>query len=130
MTRAATDDNEDYLLMIARHGTASHMEQLVREYQTVAPRVVPHATPKADVSPQQARKLMTFQDDDGMWVIHAIIANAQEQEVEAATEASKNVSAETLLEKTPAESTFDKKRVDALTIMAEHYLATAVDGLL
>ena len=27
MTRVATDDNEDFLLMIAQHGTASHMEQ-------------------------------------------------------------------------------------------------------
>jgi len=33
MTRVATTDNEDYLLMIAHHGTAYHMETLVRKYR-------------------------------------------------------------------------------------------------
>jgi hypothetical protein len=33
MTRVATADNEDYLLMIAHHGTAYHMETLVRKYR-------------------------------------------------------------------------------------------------
>ena len=31
MTRVATPQNEDYLLMIASHGTASHVERLVHE---------------------------------------------------------------------------------------------------
>ncbi len=35
MTRVATAKNEDYLLMIARHGTASHVERLVRNYRKV-----------------------------------------------------------------------------------------------
>ncbi len=35
MTRVATVDNEDYLLMIAKHGTAYHMETLVRKYRRV-----------------------------------------------------------------------------------------------
>jgi len=29
MTRVATRENEDYLLQIARHGTAAHVERLV-----------------------------------------------------------------------------------------------------
>ena len=33
MTRIANADNEDYLLTIARHGTAWHVEQLVRKYR-------------------------------------------------------------------------------------------------
>jgi hypothetical protein len=33
MTRVATPDNEDYLLQIARHGTAYHVETLVRKYR-------------------------------------------------------------------------------------------------
>jgi hypothetical protein len=33
MTRVATPGNEDYLLMIARHGTAHHVETLVRGYR-------------------------------------------------------------------------------------------------
>ena len=35
MTRVATPETERYLLMIARHGTAAHMERLVRHYRRV-----------------------------------------------------------------------------------------------
>ena len=35
MTRVATAENEDFLLMIARHGTAMHVEQTVRAYRRV-----------------------------------------------------------------------------------------------
>ena len=35
MTRVATPENEDYLLTIARYGTASHMEKVVGKYQSV-----------------------------------------------------------------------------------------------
>ena len=35
LTRVATADNEDYLLMIARYGTAYHVETLVRRYRRV-----------------------------------------------------------------------------------------------
>ena len=33
MTRVADADNEDYLLMIAHHGTAYHVEKLVQKYR-------------------------------------------------------------------------------------------------
>jgi hypothetical protein len=35
MTRVATPENEDYLLQIARHGTAAHVERLVCNYRKV-----------------------------------------------------------------------------------------------
>jgi hypothetical protein len=35
MTRVATIENEDYLMDIARHGTAAHVERLVRQYRKV-----------------------------------------------------------------------------------------------
>ena len=35
MTRVATPENQDYLLQIARHGTASHVERLVGKYRRV-----------------------------------------------------------------------------------------------
>jgi hypothetical protein len=34
ITRVATAASEDYLLMIAEHGTASHVERLVRSYRS------------------------------------------------------------------------------------------------
>ena len=35
ITRVATVENEDYLLQIARHGTAAHVERLVRNFRKV-----------------------------------------------------------------------------------------------
>ncbi len=67
MTRVATPENEDFLLGIAQHGTASHVEQVVAKYKKVA---CPNED-KAEVDREQARKLVYYQDDDGMWVIHA-----------------------------------------------------------
>ena len=34
MTRVAIPENEDYLLMLARHGTAKHLESLVSAYRS------------------------------------------------------------------------------------------------
>jgi hypothetical protein len=36
MTRAATDINESYLLMIAEYGTTQQMETLVKSFRTVS----------------------------------------------------------------------------------------------
>ena len=35
MTRVGTPENEDYLMMIAKHGTAAHVDRLVRLYRQV-----------------------------------------------------------------------------------------------
>ena len=35
MTRVATPENEDFLLMVARYGTASHVEKVVGKYKSV-----------------------------------------------------------------------------------------------
>ena len=67
MTRVATPENEDYLLMIAQHGTASHMEQVVAKYR----KVQRTCADSAEREQRDARKLLYYQDDDGMWVIHA-----------------------------------------------------------
>jgi len=67
MTRVATAENEDYLLMIARHGTASHIEKLVRKYRSVQAK----SGGDQEAEQAQARQLSYYQDDDGMWVIHA-----------------------------------------------------------
>ena len=67
MTRVATPENEDTLLMIARHGTAMHVEQTVRAYRQVQ-RI--EETEKANGA-HQARHLDWYYDDDGMLVIQA-----------------------------------------------------------
>ena len=61
MTRAATPENETQLLNIARHGTAAHMERLVRVYRRCRKR--------ADESPAEAamrreERFYCFAEDD------------------------------------------------------------------
>jgi hypothetical protein len=53
--------------MIARHGTASHVEKVVARYKSVQ-------TTDEDAQEREQeneRKLIYYQDQDDMWVIHA-----------------------------------------------------------
>lgn len=123
MTRVATDDNEDYLLMIARHGTAQHMELLLRKYQQVEK----CQQIDSELDQYDAREVVYYQDENGMWIIHAKLpAEAGAVFVKAidAVMEQKNVPAGTSVENVPAE-TFPQRRADALEALAEHYIATA-----
>jgi hypothetical protein len=152
MTRAATPDNEEFLLRIAKHGTASHVEKLVRGYERV------EKLSRDDHSKAQtdSRKFSWHTDDDGMLVFKgrlapeegAVFVEAmdavmhqmneeafQRERAEKICEHSSeaiDVSAETPNtenNKAPEEPyTFPQKRADALVRVAEHYLATAKDG--
>ncbi|MEX2334483.1 MAG: DUF222 domain-containing protein, partial [Pseudohongiella sp.] len=72
MTRSATPHNESYLLNIARHGTAHHMEMLVRKYQRTQ-RLEQSQAKNTDGDAAAAqfagRELHWHYDDDGMLVI-------------------------------------------------------------
>ena len=135
MTRSATLENEDFLLLIARHGTASHVEQVVRKYRSVKS----VDEDDAEIEQHQDRELVYYQDEDGSWVIHArlpaeagsIVVKAieavatseqeeqQEQDVPAGTETF--LDAEDTIE---PRKTFRQARADAIVSMAEHFLAT------
>ena len=67
MTRAATPENEDYLLMIARYGTASHVEKVVGKYR----KVTCAEDDRPEIDQALARKLVYYQEEDGSWIIHA-----------------------------------------------------------
>jgi hypothetical protein len=144
MTRVATSENEDFLLMIAQHGTASHMEQVVSKYQGVQRNMAREAElNQAEADQRDRRELVSYQDSDGMWVIHArlpaeegslvvkaieAVANpvqAETREQQLTLQKNKNVSAETFSEVEERSSeTFRQSRADALVAMAEHFLAT------
>jgi len=118
MTRSATPKNEHYLLDIARYGTASHVEKLVRKHQSVVRREAEEQ--------EKSREFTYYFDDDGMLVFRgklrpedgAVFIQAMQAMMEEITE---NVSAETSL---PDEKqTWPAKRADALLHLAEHYLA-------
>jgi hypothetical protein len=65
MTRVATPENEDYLLMIARHGTAAHVERLVRQYRKQK-RI---EALERDNERHALRELNWYFDDDGSFVM-------------------------------------------------------------
>ncbi|HQY71839.1 MAG TPA: DUF222 domain-containing protein, partial [Pseudomonadales bacterium] len=141
ITRVATPESEDYLLMIARHGTAAHIEKLVRTYRRID-RL--HEAARANRHHAQ-RALHWRYDDDGSMlitvrlpaeqgalVLKAITAAAESARAErdgADREpvTAENVSAET---SAPSSNSFDNaespaaaRRADALCHMAEQFLA-------
>jgi hypothetical protein len=61
ITRIGNSENEDYLLMIAEHGTAQHVEKLVRAYRRCQ-----DAEELSREARQQLSRCVTFRyDDDG-----------------------------------------------------------------
>ena len=104
MTRAATPENEAQLLNIARHGTAEHMERLVRVYR--------RARKQAEISPgeterRRAERFYCFDEDEettvfggrvsaeqGRLLMKALDAMVAEMEADERA-AAENVSAET-----------------------------------
>lgn len=70
MSRIATPENEDYLLMIADHGTASHVERVVRGYR----RLGRDEALEREQLRHAERQLKWFIDDDGCYVVHAKLA--------------------------------------------------------
>jgi len=110
MTRVATPENEDYLLMIARHGTASHMERLVRSYRRVG---------RLEAREQLSqRELSCYIDEDGSWVIRGRLTPEQGERLLLALDAA--------VEEIPRddEQTIAMRRADALEGLAESYLNT------
>jgi len=67
MTRIADEKNEDYLLMIAEHGTAHHVEKLVSKYRT-AKRL---QDPEIAKEQYNNREVTHYYDHDGCLVIKA-----------------------------------------------------------
>jgi len=152
MTRCATPENEEFLLMIAQHGTAQHVETLVRKHQ-YAQRL---NAPQQDQAQYEAREFKWYTDEDGMLVFKGRltpedgatflkameawfdVVNRNDNEnqlknVSAETSAGEepetlqNVSAETSIPEFP-EPNFAQKRADALVLMAEHALNGLEEG--
>lgn len=149
MTRVATPENQDYLLQIARHGTASHVAQLVAKYRRVQ-RIAENQRANAL---HDNRYLRFRHDEDGALIIEARLPPAtgelvlkalgaagealyaRRKKAEAATETESNVSAETSQARAlydppgiaggdaDANDSYAARRADALVMMAESLLA-------
>ena len=122
ITRIADERNEDYLLMIAKHGTAHHVEKLVSKYRRAK-----HLRDAQRANEQRNnRQLNYFYDADGCLVIKgrfpadqgALIVKALEMAMEKDFARGKDVTAETSDEPEPVPA----RRADALAEIAETYM--------
>jgi len=128
MSRVATPETEEYLLMIARHGTASHVEKLVSQFRKVK-RI---EAMEAEEQRHDLRELDWHVDDDGSYVFKARLTPEQGERVVKAIESAmdeefeerKNVSAETSDRPAidPASDPVAQRRADALARVAEGFL--------
>ncbi len=125
MTRVADSSNEDYLLMIAEHGTAHHVERLVSKYRTA--RRLQEAE-DADAL-HQSRELTHHYDHDGCLVIKARMPADQGALIVKALEmAMDQLGSDAPEEDVTAETSEAKRepiaarRADALTQVAETYM--------
>jgi hypothetical protein len=109
MTRVATPENEDFLLHIARHGTAYHVETLVRKYRRLQTQREVDTANAVHIR----RELTYYWDEDGALVFHgrlsaeqgAMILKALEMQMARQFQAlreAQDVSAETSKSRNPA----------------------------
>ncbi len=128
MTRVATQKNEDYLLGIARHGTAAHVERLVRNYRKVK-RI---EALELDNERHAIRQLDWYFDDDDSLVLKGrfspeqgmLIKKVLELIVDEDFKEQQDVSAEMPVDELkPRSEPISQRRADALVRMAESYLS-------
>ena len=125
MTRVADETNEDYLLMIATHGTAHHVERLIAQYR--------RAKKLQDVEfaneLYSRREVTYYYDHDGCLVMKARIPADQGELIVKALEmamdaefvgAAESVGAALAANEDP--EPIAARRADALTQIAETYM--------
>src|SRR5688572_26847024 len=129
LTRVATPANEDYLLNIALHGTASHVESVVRGYR----RALDAEELSREAIQQRDQSLLYYTDSDGSLIIRgrvpAEIGALFVRALEAAEDSlpiPKDVPAGTSLDD---RHHLRKRRVEALATLAESFLATGPKDL-
>ncbi|MDH3275660.1 MAG: HNH endonuclease [Gammaproteobacteria bacterium] len=116
MTRIADETNEDYLLMIAKHGTAHHVEKLVSKYRT-AKRVQDASTANEQY---RDRELSHYYDLDGCLVIKARFSAEQGALIVKALEMAMDKDFSTV--ETSEPGPIAARRADALADIAETYM--------
>jgi hypothetical protein len=132
MTRIATPDNEAALLNIAEHGTAAHVEKLVRKYCWV------ERLEDARRSNDQhvARYLRFSYDEDGSMLVNArlpaevgaLVRKAVEVAVALAEKDAARASAEASeQEPSTVNDGYGAKRADALHALASTFLSRQLD---
>lgn len=134
ITRIADETNEDYLLMIAEHGTAHHVEKLVSKFRTAK------RLQDAEIANEQynKREVTHYYDHDGCLVIKARLPAEQGALIVKALEMAMDVSfvggghagdvtaVDVPLGQTPEQddehTPIAARRADALAEIAETYM--------
>ena len=127
ITRVATPESEDYLLMISRHGTAHHVESLVRGYR----RSVKLSEPESAEQQFNERSFDYHWNDDGSLVfkgrlpaeVGALLTKAIESSIDHAEKDITAVTSESPRHCDRSE-TISQRRADAIAEIAESYLAS------
>jgi len=128
LTRVATPRNEERLLQLAYHATASQVERVARAWR----RCDRLEEAREDRKHHLTRSVSTYVDEDGMVVLRARLTPEQGAVVQRALEAA----AEQLYQKSkdaaPADSlveevSFAQRRADALALIAECALQSNLD---
>jgi len=115
ITRVADETNENYLLMVATHGTAHHVERLIVQYRRA--KKLQDAEFVNDL--HMKREVTCYYDHDGCLVMKARIpADQGELIVKALEMAMDDIPAEITEEPEPIAA----RRADALCEMAETYM--------
>ncbi len=118
MTRVANEDNEDFLMMIARHGSAHHVESMVAKYR----RAVRLQDTELANKQYAERSAHYYFDDDGAFVMNARFPAEQGALILKALDLAidqEDVTAES----SEPRASFSARRADAIAEMAESYLA-------
>jgi len=122
ITRIGNPANEEYLLMIAEHGTAAHVERLVRAYR----RCQEAAELSRERRQQQSRKVTFRYDDDGSLILICRLPGEAGARVMKALDVAveglpvyADVPAGTSKQVVP----YSQRRADALACIAESFLA-------
>ena len=122
ITRVGNAADEDYLLMIAEHGTAAHVERLVRAYR----RCQEAEELSREQRQQQNRRVSFRYDDDGSLILNCHLpAEAGALVHEGAGRRGRGLpSTKTFpLERQSRAVPFSERRADALARVAESFLA-------
>jgi hypothetical protein len=120
LTRVAEEATEDYFLMIALHGTAHHVETLVRQYR----RVKEVEELSREAAQQRNRRFSYWFESDGSFVFNGrlpgLAGRALINALEAAMEALPPSDIDPQRSEAPANRQL--RRADALALMAESFL--------
>lgn len=120
MTRIADESNEDYLLMIADHGTAHHVEKLVSQYRRC--KRLQDVTNANET--HKNRELHYFHDEDGSLVIKARFPAEQGALILKAIDMAIEAQETDVTAETSEAETISVHRADALAEIAETYMQT------